>query len=212
MLFITQYLLFVATIFLLALTPTNASSTADLQLAQDEHKGYKFTPLHMTGTIGDSILNHTGTIQEIYAQLATEHPDFSLMELDEVSEFAVEARDKRSKSDWKCIPVPGQNWIRARDAEIDIGIAYLKKVKALCWVDGHACSRISCSWDSAITLCSVTPNKKGLSCEYMAYYAQDLRNRCTGNLVSDGRHSTNQVGGQAWDTDGYNVNVLQIDC
>ncbi|KAL5315608.1 hypothetical protein ACEPPN_016477 [Leptodophora sp. 'Broadleaf-Isolate-01'] len=84
--FITQHLLLIATIFLLALalTPTHASSTADLQLAQDEHKGYKFTPLHMTGTIGDIPLNHTGTIQEIYAQLATEHPDFSPMELDDV--------------------------------------------------------------------------------------------------------------------------------
>lgn len=36
---------------------------------------------------------------------------------------------QRSKSDWKCIPVPGQSWIPARDAEIDIGIAYLKKGK-----------------------------------------------------------------------------------
>ncbi|KAH9219474.1 hypothetical protein DL95DRAFT_457547 [Leptodontidium sp. 2 PMI_412] len=195
MLLITQHLLLIATIFLLALAPTNASSIPDLQLAQDEHKGYKFTPLLMTGTIGDITLNHTGTMQEIYAQLATEHPNFNPMELDDVSESVVETRDKRSKSDWECIPVPGQNWIPARDAVIDIGIAYLKKVKALIWFDGHACSRISCSWDSAITLCNVTPNKKGLSCEYMASYAQDLRNRCTGNLVSDGRHSTNQAGG-----------------
>ncbi|KAH7323766.1 hypothetical protein BKA65DRAFT_598315 [Rhexocercosporidium sp. MPI-PUGE-AT-0058] len=166
-------------------------------------------PFHMTGTIGDIVLNHTGTVQEIYTQLITENPDFKPMELDDVEEAAVEARDKGSKSDWACIPVPGQNWYPAKASEIDIGIAYLKKVKALCWVDGHACSRISCSWGSAISLCNVTPNKMGLSCEYMASYAQDLRDRCTGNLAGYGRRSKDHVGGQAWDTDGYNVNVYQ---
>jgi len=48
----------------------------------------------MTGTIGDIVLNHTGTVQEIYTQLITENPDFKPMELDDVEEAAVEARDK----------------------------------------------------------------------------------------------------------------------
>ncbi|PVH83074.1 hypothetical protein DL98DRAFT_413502, partial [Cadophora sp. DSE1049] len=114
----------------------------------------------------------------------------------------------RSKSDWKCIPVPGQNWTPANIYVIDDGIDYLRKVKALCWVDGHACSRISCSYNSAITLCNVTPNKMGLSCTYMASYAQDLRDRCS-HLKG---YQYISVGGQAWDTDGYNVNVYRQKC
>ena len=54
----------------------------------------------------------------------------------------------------------------------------------------------------------LTPNKMGLSCTYMASYAQDLRDRCS-HLRE---YEYISVGGQAWDTDGYNINVHRQKC
>ncbi|KAH9219475.1 hypothetical protein DL95DRAFT_292105 [Leptodontidium sp. 2 PMI_412] len=185
--------------------------------------------------IGDITLNHTGTIEEILAKVADENPSFKLEELDSTSTGAaggqsIASRDKvstqshhqkrtstheergvnhnpsqQTKSDLACYPFPGQpDWRAAEVRYIDDGIAYLKKVTALCWVNGHACSRISCSYKSAITLCNVTPNTMGLSCTYMTSYVQDILNRCAYSVGL-----MRLVGGQAWDTDGYNVNVMR---
>ncbi|KAL5315607.1 hypothetical protein ACEPPN_016476 [Leptodophora sp. 'Broadleaf-Isolate-01'] len=135
----------------------------DLQVVRGQilPPGYRYEPLRMTGTIGDITLNHTGTIEEILAKVADENPGFKLVDLDSTSTSAagghsIGSRDKQRKSDLACYPFPGQpDWRAAEVRYIDDGIAYLKKVTALCWVNGHACSRISCSYKSAITLCNV---------------------------------------------------------
>ncbi|KAK0117755.1 hypothetical protein ONS95_012081 [Cadophora gregata] len=117
----------------------------------------------------------------------------------------IAAREDQTKSDLACLPVPGQSaWRAVETRYIRDGIAHLQRVTNPCWVEGHACSRISCSYKSAITLCNVTPQRKGLSCAYMASYAQDILKRCTYEVGL-----MRLVGGQAWDTDGYNVNVYR---
>ncbi|KAH7323765.1 hypothetical protein BKA65DRAFT_555438 [Rhexocercosporidium sp. MPI-PUGE-AT-0058] len=201
--------------------------------------GYKYKPLRMTGTIGGITLNHTGTIEEILAKVVDENPGFRVEEMDSTSITAegghgLASRDKvgtrtiyqRTKENLQRIqedqanhnppstgnqirprmfPLPGQpDWRAAEVRYINDGVAYLKKVNALCGVNGHACSRISCSYKSAITLCNVTPNHMSLSCTYMASYIQDILNRCAYSVGL-----IRLVGGQAWDTDGYNVNVMR---
>ncbi|KAH7380835.1 hypothetical protein BKA64DRAFT_727540 [Cadophora sp. MPI-SDFR-AT-0126] len=115
------------------------------------------------------------------------------------------ARDKQTKSDLACYPFSGQpTWKPVEARYIRDGISYLQKVTALCWVEGNKCSRISCSYKSAISLCNVTPVRKGLSCSNMASYAQDILNKCTYDVGI-----MRFVGGQAWDTEGYNINVYR---
>ena len=53
-----------------------------------------------------------------------------------------------------CIPVPGQDWIRAQRFAIEDGITYLNGLNALCNIGGKSCVRISCSYLSAIWLCN----------------------------------------------------------
>ena len=71
----------------------------DLHLIQDRMEGFEYAPLRMTGTVGHIVLNHTGTIEEITAQLAVENPDFDLDEVDDiVASEGLEKRDKLRKT------------------------------------------------------------------------------------------------------------------
>ena len=56
--------------------------------------------------------------------------------------------------DVHCIPVSGQNWRRANDVVIGQGIKYLRNNNLVCGVNPHSCSRVSCSYDSAIWVCN----------------------------------------------------------
>ncbi|KAG4411096.1 hypothetical protein IFR04_015768 [Cadophora malorum] len=277
------FFLLAFTILFLACSSVVTGTAEDFQIAEGEvlPSGFEYTPRHMTGTIGEIALNHTGTIEEILAQVTTENPGFKVEDAltvggptintldnlakvistsstrnckhallqshihyllltltflllintalavpsgslhplqDEIegnritnktADFSttdvVAARYEQTKSDFYCYPFSGQpTWRPAEARYIRDGIAYLQRVTALCWVDGHKCSRISCSYKSAISLCNVTPVRKGLSCSYMTSYAQDILDRCTYNVGL-----MRFVGGQYWDTEGYNINVYR---
>ncbi|PVH83075.1 hypothetical protein DL98DRAFT_569920 [Cadophora sp. DSE1049] len=206
-----KYLLLLALAILLLATRSVIAGTAeDFHLVKGETlpEGFEYVPLRISGSIGDVHLNHTGTIEEILAKVADENPGFKIEDVLTSAGPAVDTLntlDKRTKSDLACYPFSGQpTWKPVEARYIRDGISYLQKVTALCWVEGHKCSRISCSYKSAISLCNVTPVRKGLSCSYMASYAQDILNKCTYEVGI-----MRFVGGQAWDTQGYNINVYR---
>jgi hypothetical protein len=105
--------------------------------------------------------------QEVWATLKARHPEFDL-DATAVAERK-EKRDKvctpplsmlclltncRKALPPLCIPVAGQDWNFAEAAAIDDGINYLKGLKSTLSIAGHTCSRISCSYNSAIHWCN----------------------------------------------------------
>lgn len=130
----------------------NHTGTIEEILAKvaDENPGFKLVDLDSTSTSaagGHSIGSRDKVSTQSHHQKRT-----STHEERRVNH----SHSQQRKSDLACYPFPGQpDWRAAEVRYIDDGIAYLKKVTALCWVNGHACSRISCSYKSAITLCNV---------------------------------------------------------
>ncbi|PVH87062.1 hypothetical protein DL98DRAFT_290090 [Cadophora sp. DSE1049] len=91
-------------------------------------EGYTVRPLHVTGNINGVVINHTGTVQEVFKQLDAEDNSFKLSDLATIKKRnpVVAQLNKRSMTDVKCCPVPGQNWERADGIAIRNGINYLR--------------------------------------------------------------------------------------
>jgi hypothetical protein len=55
-----------------------------------------------------------------------------------------------------CIPVSGWGWVMADSGRISGGVNYLQGIQANCNIGAGpgACSRVSCSYDSAIYYCN----------------------------------------------------------
>ena len=191
MLLLTIFLLLNASVLAAPASTSTPDVGLDLQAFRGQilPPGYKYEALQVTGSIGLIVLNHTGTIEQILAQVVDEHPGFRVEDVDTTPNPAaghdIMTRDKvnseyqtttkknlkttvqdirkltinasqENKSDLACYPIKNQpDWRAAEVRYIEDGVSYLKKVNALCSVNGHACSRISCSYKSAVTLCNV---------------------------------------------------------
>ncbi|KAG4412260.1 hypothetical protein IFR04_014609 [Cadophora malorum] len=152
-------------ITIVSATPFEALDTDGLDLipAPSIPEGYTEGELHMTGTFADGIaINHTGTVEQIFAKLAVENPHINFTELalatPNVKPIEKKSPQGNTKSDLNCIPVSGQNWYPAKDWAIINGIDYLQKVNAACGVGANKCARVSCSYNSGIHLCNNLAN------------------------------------------------------
>ncbi|KAG4413450.1 hypothetical protein IFR04_013427 [Cadophora malorum] len=196
--------LLAAAIILLAAEVVIALPSSDIGIIEgvEVPKGYAIAPLHLTGTINGVTVDHNGTIEEAFAQLEAEHPELGA-DLTAASSPDAKSPDKRYMTDVHCIPVSGQNWRRANDVVIGQGIKYLRNNNLVCGVNPHSCSRVSCSYDSAIWVCNNNNEWIGPDCKLIASFAQALRDRC---YFTDGIHDP-ATGGQAWDNENWNVNI-----
>ncbi|KAH7356452.1 hypothetical protein BKA65DRAFT_494730 [Rhexocercosporidium sp. MPI-PUGE-AT-0058] len=168
----------------------------------------------MTGTFGDNIaINHTGTVEQILAQLASENPhvDFSNPFTTGVTTGVVEDShiSKRVHSDVNCIPVLGQTWKPAKMSAIEDGINFLNHVQAMCRVASHSCARVSCSFNSGIHLCNNNDYSLVKSCVDIATYAQAISDKCRYWITY---LNIGETGGQAWDTENFNICVYSERC
>ncbi|PVH88222.1 hypothetical protein DL98DRAFT_508926 [Cadophora sp. DSE1049] len=157
--------------------------------------------MFFNGTInGEQVTGH-GSIEQIFAQQAAKNPNFVIPEpiAADKSELV-----PRYKTNTNCIPVPHQNWKGTSPSFIRDGIKYLNGVTNFCTVWAKSCSRVSCSYDSAIIVCNDSFVHHHHSCKYIASYAQDILDKCSVYTRED---KTWRVGGQEWDTDRYNVIV-----
>jgi hypothetical protein len=59
--------------------------------------------------------------------------------------------------------VPGQDWTSAFTDEIKSGISFLDRIEGGCGLDGGQCSRVSCSYNSAIWFCNDVSNSHPIS-------------------------------------------------
>ncbi|PVH69215.1 hypothetical protein DL98DRAFT_626085 [Cadophora sp. DSE1049] len=175
-------------------------------------KGYSLAVMHMIGTVGNTPIDHKGTVQEIFAQLAAEHKDFAMPTAQAASQ--IEARSKlesRSKYGLGCIAVKGQSWDKARKHYIEDGINYLNHVKAWCHAPANSCVRVSCSWRAAIYLCNDNNHEIDTACNYISTFAQDMVDKCTSynwrRVFTSGGYTRWVTGGQEFDTDRFNVVV-----
>lgn len=87
---------------------------------------------------------------EVVAKYEAEHNNNEAVRRNQVPNL--EARAKQLPP--LCYPVPSQNWGYAYVDDIDDGIDYLGRLNGGCSVGAKSCSRISCSYDSAIFLCN----------------------------------------------------------
>ncbi|KAG4430800.1 hypothetical protein IFR05_013715 [Cadophora sp. M221] len=208
---IYQAALLTAAFVLLATDIVLAAPSEEHQLAQlaSLPPGYSASELRMIGTFGDSIvINHTGTVEQIFSQLSIEHPhvDFSNTNTAGVADNA--NIGKRAHSDVNCIPVQGQNWNPAKIWAISSGIDYLNHVKAQCFVGPYSCVRISCSYNSGIHLCNNNDYLLSHGCGDIATYASAILDKCQYYKLL----SSSGTGGQAWDTENFNICVFAERC
>ncbi|KAG4424737.1 hypothetical protein IFR04_002085 [Cadophora malorum] len=211
--FISKLALLLAAILLLAnqvaiATPTPEGISITERVSNiPEH--YNIIPLVITGTMEGVAVNHTGTIQQVFAQLDAEDNDFKLSELGARDVSELHPRVASYMTDINCIPVRGQNWGRANQGAIREGINYLRRGSLACGVNAHSCARVSCSWDSGIYFCNNNNYNLRYPCFQIADYAQAILDKCKyqKNLFAD-----KEVGGQAWDNGNWNVPVHKDRC
>ncbi|KAH7360789.1 hypothetical protein BKA65DRAFT_547502 [Rhexocercosporidium sp. MPI-PUGE-AT-0058] len=196
-----------ATSPVLALSPRAAHNPRDTSIPE----GYKFGHLHITGDINGVAINHTGTVQEVFAQLDAESNSFKLSDLADIQSRSgiADELDKRELTDVNCWPVKGQNWNEADGPAVIDGINYLRRGNKMCNIGAQSCGRVSCSWDAAIYLCNNNPHPISPSCRTVGDFANKLNNKCRWQYYLYQHH---QVGGQAWDNDNWNVFIRKDDC
>ncbi|PMD59977.1 uncharacterized protein K444DRAFT_663547 [Hyaloscypha bicolor E] len=200
---ITNVLFLIATLITLVLSASLPLDAAHSAVAFEK---YQMQPATFKGEIGDHSYELNGTAETVWAQLKEIYPEIELKEHDSLG-LETRAMEKRNKIlPPLCIPVSGWPWVGATPSAIQDGISYLKNLNTRINIDAHACSRISCSYSSAIFLCNDNDVTISPASPYLATYAQDL------NHLMDLCRSGKKAGGQLFDTDRYNIIMRQDDC
>ncbi|KAF8970243.1 hypothetical protein BDZ97DRAFT_1792634 [Flammula alnicola] len=160
----------------------------------------KLVPITYVGPItpGGANLTITGTPKEIYDQIIEMNPKYNIVA------FNLEKRDfisieERTPDRVACNVEGGAIY-----SDIAEGIDYLNNLGAGACNLGPkpACSRVTCSDNSAIYYCNDNSYTIGPSCNYLGYgMAQAILNQCA---VCSGSCT---LSGQAWDTQNYNIIV-----
>ncbi|TLD19462.1 hypothetical protein E2P81_ATG07079 [Venturia nashicola] len=204
----TKVLAMIAGTFMVAVTQVLA--------APSPIPGYEIVPMTWTvpnGTDG-SFIKLQGTIQELDAQLARDHPhikrelvfdvDNGTYTADAAANISVAAASNPRgvpSQDWRehaWCPEPGccgyANWKRANAYHILTGVDYLKGFKHEIGVDGpNQCSRVSCSYDSAIFMCNDDGKALGEA-------ARKITANCWWTMP-DSFPPLNEILGQLWSDD-----------
>lgn len=157
------------------------------------------TTLTYTGPIipGGGNITLVGDAKSIYDQIMNINPGYKIEDFN-VPDVKRDLVD-RSPISHQCNVAAGASYRRIQE-----GIAYLNALGAgLCGLGPKpACTRVSCSYDSAIYYCNDNSVRIGVACNYLGYgMAQRILDDCAtcgGNCL---------VSGQIWDQDNYNVIV-----
>ncbi|PVH84403.1 hypothetical protein DL98DRAFT_568950 [Cadophora sp. DSE1049] len=198
-----------ATKFVLALPTVDTGSTQDFVVPE----GYTAGQIHITGELNGVAINHTGSVQEVFAQLDAEDNSFKLADLAGIQRRTpsvdLEQFAKRYATDLHCLPVDGQTWTGADITAISEGVAYLREGWKMCSVPGRTCGRVSCSWNSAIYICNNKDEAINPTCDLIAAFAKVMADKCR---VRRGVFQHDVTGGQFWDNDNWNVIIHSDRC
>ncbi|OJJ53586.1 hypothetical protein ASPSYDRAFT_533281 [Aspergillus sydowii CBS 593.65] len=126
---------------------------------------------------GAAPITLNGTVEQVYAKLLEINPNYDEDFKDSEPELEPTRSLKKRKDTLVC---DGEH--SADTTRIDQGIKYLRKVKGSPQLSPWACSRVSCSWYSAIIWCNDSPYSKTLpSFNNIADGAQVIRDGCNEN-------------------------------
>lgn len=106
----------------------------------------------------------------------------------------------------------------ARGYWIDEGIKYLRNLKGQCTLPETTCSRVSCSWNSAIWVCwnplPDSPRNLKAAWNYVADYADGVASGawCPREPQLHDPFTKNLVRGKVWDPKGMAVVVREARC
>ncbi|PKS07949.1 hypothetical protein jhhlp_006561 [Lomentospora prolificans] len=207
---------------LLVLGEAFASSAVDsnkpkVNLAKElQAEGFTIIPASFTGPYSpnnETITLH-GTIQEVLAQIRAANPSHHAL--------LASGANMPNSNYWNG-PIPDvhprgldcSHGYFAKQFDIFFGISYLHdSVKDSARMEVPVCTRVSCSYDSAIYLCwephEGGPRKKEVSWDYVADFAWSISKVwCPTIVLPDTKIG---VRGKAWDNDGMAVIVGADDC
>ncbi|CAG8975504.1 hypothetical protein HYALB_00012280 [Hymenoscyphus albidus] len=155
---------------------------------------YPISELMLVGNIGGYDVQLNGTIQQVYAQVLKAHPELGEKSI-LPSAAITTSRDSSNALGHgltpECEDADGSSRKLgcATDSNIRDGIAYLKEPHRAgsgdCWVGAKKCSRISCSYYSAISLCNDNDYEIHPRCSYMAQYVEAILNKCGTTVANE---------------------------
>ncbi|MCJ1263367.1 hypothetical protein MMC22_003237, partial [Lobaria immixta] len=198
-------------LFLLSVTTLALPSASmdERSVKRAENLDKFLAPMTYFGPITPGGKNHSinGTAEEVHKKILELNPSFNpydwhkpgidsrdVLDPALASREALDALEKRAKK-----PPPNCNVFNyCNTGRIRQGIDYLNGLPGTCHVGwgSDKCARISCSYNSGITLCNDNYSDRAPPCRTLASFAQDIVNSC---------QSGNSVRGQLFDTDKFNI-------
>ncbi|KAI1139440.1 hypothetical protein F5Y05DRAFT_412540 [Hypoxylon sp. FL0543] len=162
--------------------------------------GYSLSNLTWTGTItkdGPDMSFNGSSFQDIEAQILKVDQDFTWDSENITSPNTLMTSVKHHLS---CDP---NNIWWAQVFRIQQGVDYLKGIKGTCSMGPgpRVCTRISCSYKSAIWWCNDNDYSIREDCSVWSDYAQDILNSCQTHDASS------RVRGQEFSTDNWNIMI-----
>ncbi|CZS89360.1 uncharacterized protein RAG0_00764 [Rhynchosporium agropyri] len=166
---------------------------------------YPSVSLEFNGTIDGVPVISKGSIKAIYAQLGLDDPTETAIGFSNESAAVV----PREMSDCNCVPVPhNKQWKRAYVFSLEKIIKVMRNWKGDCNIKAQSCMLLNCYYGSAVHACNDEKEDQKLKCNVFADYTQKVRDGCY--IAKKGL--SGEAGGQLWDTEGWNIYVINEGC
>ncbi|KAI1453674.1 hypothetical protein F4805DRAFT_360633 [Annulohypoxylon moriforme] len=166
--------------------------------------GYSLSNLTWTGNITKNGPERSFTgpnFQSIDAQILKANPDFTWPDVNSTDLNSTDLATPSKSEPWLTCD-PNNIWY-AQAFRIEEGIDYLSKRTGKCHMDAgpRVCTRISCSYKSAIWWCNDNTNPIEENCMLWSHYAQNILDACRSN------DAANRVRGQKFSSANWNIMV-----
>ncbi|XXH02105.1 hypothetical protein Hte_008471 [Hypoxylon texense] len=182
-----------------------AGTSPPAYLSNGLPSGYTIGDITWKGNItnGGPEMSFTGpSFRDIEAQILQANPNFTWP--DQNTTDSVPFSEK--KQDFLTCDLANFWW--AVKYRIQDGINYLKGKTGRCYIEAgpKVCSRISCSYHSAIFWCNDNDAPLWIDCNLWSQYTQNIVDQCSVDNPSQ------DVKGQQFDSDNWNIIVGYSDC
>ncbi|XXH04754.1 hypothetical protein Hte_011176 [Hypoxylon texense] len=171
--------------------------------------GYSLVNVTWSGNLtanGPEVSFTGASFQDVEAQIRRANPNFAWPDGD-ATDVSLPPSSSSDKAVARLSCDVPEFWY-ATKYRVDEGIQYLRGKTGRCHIDAGpgVCSRISCSYDSAIFFCNDNDAPLDVDCSEWSEYAQDIVDACTDDDTA--RH----VRGQQFNKRNWNVIVGYSKC
>lgn len=175
-------------------------------------EGYKIQDATFTGPFGPEgeVLTFNGTVEDVVKQVLEVNPDYNF----NATDTGIEARgwpDRRvARTDCNFRDFARGYWINE-------GIKYLRYLNGRWGLDAGECTRVSCSWNSAIWVCfhpDGSTKRFEKNWQYVADYADGIASGawCPREEQPYDPFTQYLVRGKVWDPEGLSVSIRKDKC